>query len=102
MQSYFKMTKAEQPTPLFILQNSKPITALFFSAIDVDLFYTGNRDGDLNVYSLKLRRSLFNANPQKQAIMCMIELDNQSLLTYCRDGAVFKWNRTNTDWTCSC
>ena len=92
----------EQPTPLFVLQNSKPITALFFSPNDADLFYTGNRDGDLNVYSLKLRRSLFNANPQQQAILCMIELDDQSLLTYCRDGTVFKWSRTDTHWTSCC
>ena len=89
------------PNPIFILQNSKPITSLLFSAVKSEIIYAGNRNGDLTIYDVNLRRSLFSANPNKEAILSIIELDENTCLAYCRNGSVFKWNNiSNTTLKC--
>jgi hypothetical protein len=88
-------TAGSPPAPLFILQNSKPVTALLFSTSNSDLFYTGNREGDFTVYTLALRRILFSANSHKQAILSIVELDEATVLTHARNGSIFKWSKTS-------
>ena len=83
------------PAPLFILQNSKPVTVILFSTSNSDILYTGNRDGHFIVYTLKLRRTLFSANPDKQAILSIVELNESTILTYGRNGSIFKWSKTS-------
>ncbi len=87
------------PSPIFILQNSKPITALLFSSLKNDIIYAGKRNGDLTVYDVNLRRSVFSINPNKESILSLIELDENSLLAYCRNGSVFKSSVSNISST---
>jgi hypothetical protein len=90
------------PKPLFILKNSHPITKLIFSSKHEDILYMANRNGDLNVFSLSLRRSLFKHNTDNQSILSIAELDANCLLTQTRNGSIFLWNKTNTDWLANC
>ncbi len=85
------------PQPLFVLQNTKPVTVVLFSTLNSDILYTGNRDGDFTVYTLKLRRPLFSANHEKQAILSIIELNISTILTYIRNGSIYKWVKTSQD-----
>ena len=89
-------------TPIFILQNSKPVTNVLFSLSNSDTIYTGNRDGYFTVYSLKLRRSMFVNNPEKQSILSIMELDENTVLTYGRNGSVFKWTTNNSSYDVKC
>ena len=88
------------PSPIFILQNSKPITALLFSSLQNDIIYVGNRNGDLTIYDVNLRRSVFSINPNKESILSLIELDENNLLAYCRNGSVFKSSINSTNFKC--
>ena len=89
------------PTPSFILQNSNQVTFVLFSNFDCNLFYASNRNGDLNIYDLKLRRSIFNQNPNKQSIQSIAELDEIHFLTQSRNGIICEWAKNETNWTCN-
>jgi len=87
------------PSPLFILQNAYPINYVLFSNSNSNLVYSGNRNGDLNIYDLKLRRSVFSQNANKQPVLGIIELSESSLLTQNRSGSIFKWDSNNdSNW----
>ena len=103
LQSNKKTTKMSLPEPVFILQNSKPITCLKFSSLNKNLIYAGNRHGDLIVYNLDLRRNIFNANSNQQSLLGIEELDRNSFLTFSRNGAVFEWSaKDELTWTNEC
>lgn len=80
------------PKPVFILQNSKPVTNLLYSSGHENLLYAGNREGDLTVYDLELRRTVFTSNSDHQPVQGLLELDDHNLLAFSRSGAIFKWN----------
>lgn len=90
------------PHPKFILQNSKPITYLLHSSASADLLYAGNRNGDITLYDTCLRRSIYSANPNNESILSIIELSAECFLGYCRNGTIFKWTKTNTEWNYEC
>lgn len=79
--------------PDFILQNSKPINCILFSNINKNLFYVGNRNGDITIYNLQSRRSVFSANPNSQPILSIAEIDDNYFLSQSRNGAIFKWKK---------
>ena len=90
------------PKPIFILQSSKPVTTVHFSAIETDILYSGNRDGLINIYNLQLRRSVFNLNPGNESILSFIELDNHNVLAYGRNGSIYKLTKSNTSYEFKC
>jgi hypothetical protein len=91
------------PTPVFILQNSKQVNCLQFSALNPSLLFSGNRAGDFSVYNLDLRRNVFSDNPNNQSMITVTELNEQNWLSSTRDGAIFKWTATDSStWTSSC
>lgn len=90
------------PKPIFILQNSKPITKLLFSSRQPDLLYSGSRAGDFNVYNLKLRRSLFQQNVESQSILSILETDGSHVLTYARNGSLYKWTNHESKYEANC
>ena len=91
------------PNPEFILQNSFEINQVLFSAKQNDLFYSTNRNGDLNVYNLELRRSVFKSNPNNgESLLSILELDNLDLLTHSRNGSIFRWTKSEANWTSNC
>ena len=89
------------PTPSFILQNSGQVTFVLFSNYDNSLFYTSNRNGDLKIYDLKLRRSIFSHNSNKESIQGIAELDETNFLTQSRNGLICKWSKNESNWTCN-
>lgn len=90
------------PNPIFILQNSKPITCLLFSTKNSNILYSGNRNGDLTIYDVSLRRSNYSTNPNKESILSIIELDESNFLAYCRNGSIFKWIKSESEWHFNC
>ncbi|CAF0769823.1 unnamed protein product [Brachionus calyciflorus] len=91
------------PNPLFILQNSKPINCVLFSIYNKNLLYTGNRNGDFNIFDLKLRRSVFIMNLSDEAILSITEIDADNILTHSRNGQIFKWTRIDPkSWKPKC
>jgi WD40 repeat protein len=80
------------PSPLFILQNAHPVNYVQFSDSNSNLIYSGNRNGDLSIYDLKFRRSLFSKNANNQPVLSIIELNESCLLSQNRSGSIFKWN----------
>ncbi len=101
MASEATTTKAA-PKPVFLLQNSKPITKVLFSNVHPDLLYSGNRNGDFNVYNLKSRRSLFQHNTESQSILSILELDSNHLLTYARNGSIYEWTSHESKYDANC
>ena len=93
------MTENKVPMPLYILQNSGPITKSLFSLFNKELIYVCNRNGDLNVYDLNLRRSVFNGNANKESILGIVELSETCVLTHARNGIIHKWTRNQMEWT---
>lgn len=90
------------PNPIFILQNSKPVNTVLFSKYN-NLLYTGNRSGDLNIFNLQLRRSIFSANPNGEAILSINEIDKENFLSHSRNGQIFKWNKVDEKtWKFDC
>lgn len=90
------------PKPIFILQNSKPITKVLFSTRQSDLLYSGNRAGDFTVYNLKLRRSLFQQNINSQSILSILEINESHVLTYARNGSLYKWSNHESKYEANC
>lgn len=90
------------PNPIFILQNSKPITCLLFSTKNSNILYSGNRNGDLTIYDISFRRSTYSNNPNKESILSIIELDEANFLAYCRNGSIFKWIKSESGWHFNC
>ena len=90
------------PNPIFILQNSKPITCLLFSTKNSNILYYVNRNGDLTIYDVSLRRSTYSTNPNKESILSIIELDESNFLAYCRNGSIFKWIKSESEWHFNC
>lgn len=92
------------PNPSFILQNSKPVNTVLFSKYNKQLLFSGNRNGDLNIYSLNYRRSIFSANANNEAILSIAEIDQQTFLTHTRNGQIFKWTekKDQNSWTFTC
>ena len=92
------------PTPVFILQSSKPINCLRFSRSHESILFSGHRNGDLTVHSLELRRTLFAENANNQSILSIDEIDEHNFLSFTRNGSVFKWtsNDNHSTWISSC
>jgi WD40 repeat protein len=90
------------PSPEFILQNTSQVNHVLFSAIQSDLLYTSNRNGELHIYNLDLRRSIFHSNPNKESLLCIAELENLDLITHSRNGSIYKWIRNDAEWKHSC
>ncbi|RNA44651.1 guanine nucleotide-binding subunit beta 1 [Brachionus plicatilis] len=91
------------PNPSFILQNSKPVNSILFSKYNKQLLFSGNRNGDLNIYSLSYRRSIFSANPNSEAVLGISEIDQDTFLTHSRNGQIFKWTKQDENsWTFMC
>jgi WD40 repeat protein len=86
------------PKPVFILQNSGPITSVLFSEFKEEILFTSNRNGYLNIYDLNLRRSIFECNPISESILSVAELSENSILTHSRNGTIHKWTQTQTEW----
>jgi WD40 repeat protein len=86
------------PNPEFILQNTSQLNCVLFSAKQSDLLYASNRNGDLNIYNLELRRSIFQSNPNKESILSIAELENLELITQSRNGSIYKWIKNNSEW----
>ena len=96
-------SSATRPNPVFILQNSKPISSLSFSDYHQNLLFSGNRDGDLIVFNLELRRNIFTAKPNKHALLGLAELDENNLLSFSRNGSIFKWSmNSSTEFAYKC
>lgn len=93
---------APPPTPIFILQNTKPVTKVLFSTFNDDIIYTCNRNGDFTAYSLELRRSIYGMNPENQSLLGVSEIDQANILTYGRSGSIFKWTRNNASYDYKC
>jgi hypothetical protein len=98
----FKEQSKTTPKPVFLLQNGKPIHHALFSNKNSDILYAANRDGDLTIYNLEFRRSVFSSNLNKQPMLHIVEKDDENLLTYLKNGSVYKWTRTNSDWQVNC
>lgn len=94
--------RSPPPLPEFILQNTSQLNHVLFSDELPDLFYASNRNGDLNIYNLNLRRSVFHSNPNKESILSIAELENQNLITHSRNGSIYKWTKNNVDWNHEC
>lgn len=91
------------PNPSFILQNSKPVNSVLFSLFNKQLLLSGNKNGDLNIYSLSNRRSIFCANANSEAILSIAEIDQNNFLTHSRNGQIFKWTRQDENsWNFVC
>ena len=88
----------ESPVPIFILQNSGPISCVLFSEFIKDILFASNRNGNLNVYDLNLRRSLFEANSNKESILSIAELNENNIFTHSRNGVIQKWTRSQNVW----
>jgi len=86
------------PKPIFILQNSGPITSVLFSEFKQDLIFVSNRTGSLNIYDLNLRRSIFECNSNKESILSIIELNENNFLSQLRNGVIQKWTQTQSEW----
>ncbi len=86
------------PKPVFILQNSGPLTSVLFSEFKEEILFTSNRNGVLNIYDLNLRRSIFECNPNRESILSVAELSETSILTHSRNGTIHKWTQTQTEW----
>jgi hypothetical protein len=86
------------PKPIFILKNSGPITSVLFSEFKQENLFVSNRNGSLNIYDLDLRRSIFECNSNKESILSIIELNENTFLTYLRNGTIQKWTQTQGDW----
>jgi hypothetical protein len=90
------------PKPIFLLQNGKPINNALFSNKNSDILYVANREGDLTIYNLELRRAVFSSSIAKQPMLHIAELNEENLLTYSKNGSVYKWTKANTDWQVNC
>lgn len=97
----------QQPTPLYIIHNTKQITFILFSKLSQQqndgVLYVGTRDGYFYVYDLEIRRPIFKLNLNNQSITNVIEISEIELLIYCRDGSLFRLNAlSNTEWKHQC
>jgi hypothetical protein len=90
------------PEPLFLLHNSKPINTILFSKYNDNILYTGNRDGYFDEYNLTIRRSIYSANPNYNAILSIFELDINKILVHYRDGSLFEFIKENNLWSFNC
>lgn len=91
------------PNPSFILQNSKPVNSVLFSIYNKQLLFSGNKNGDIYIYSLSYRRSIFYANANSEAILSIAEIDENQFLTHTRNGQIFRWTKQKENsWSFVC
>lgn len=104
MSSVPETTKIQStiPCPSFILQNSNQITCVLFSKHNKDILYSSNRNGDVTLYDLNLRRAILSKNPNKQSILSIAESDQNSIFTHSRNGSLYKWTKAEANWNINC
>ena len=91
------------PTPLFLIHNTKQITCVLFSNNNNNRFYAGNRDGEFFIYDLETRRHIFKTNLSNSLTNIVEISDDSVVLAYCRDGSLFKicQNMDLNEWICA-
>ncbi len=82
--------QSNNPKPLFIIHNTKQITCVLFSKTNNNCLYVGTRDGEFYIYDLETRRPIFKSNFNNQSLTNILEINENTIFAYCRNGAVFR------------